>query len=438
MKQRINELALALTAKAVERRRDLHRHAEVAWTEFRTAALVADTLTALGYEVQAGAEVVAAEGMMGVPSAAELEKHAQRALAQGANPAWVEKMKGGKTGVVGILRTGKPGPTVALRFDIDANDVLESKEETHRPFRDGFASVNDGVMHACGHDGHTSIGLGVAEVLAGLKNELVGTIKLIFQPAEEGVRGAKAMVMAGVVDDVDVLLGLHIGFVLRRSGGICCRTSGFLATTKLDAVFTGVPAHAGGAPETGRNALLAAATAAVNLHAISRHSAGASRINVGVLNAGSGRNVVPANAVLKIETRGVTSAINEYVYEESVRIINAAAAMYGVKVSLAEMGGAAGCDSDAVLGDRLRQIAEDSGLFEEQVDRADLGGSEDCTYFMERVQQRGGLAAYMVVGSEIAAGHHDSRFDFDENVMPKAIAMVATAAVDLVKNPLTK
>ena len=112
MKQRINELALALTAKAVERRRDLHRHAEVAWTEFRTAALVADTLSALGYEVQAGAEVVAAEGMMGVPSAAELEKHVQRALAQGANPAWVEKMKGGKTGVVGILRTGKPGPTV--------------------------------------------------------------------------------------------------------------------------------------------------------------------------------------------------------------------------------------------------------------------------------------------------------------------------------------
>ncbi len=171
MKQRITELAKALTAKAVERRRDLHRHAEVAWTEFRTAALVADALTALGYEVQAGAEVVAAEGMMGVPSAEELDKHAKRALAQGANPAWVEKMKGGKTGVVGILRTGKPGPTVALRFDIDANDVLESKEQTHRPFRDGFASINDGAMHACGHDGHTSIGLGVAEVLAGVKDE---------------------------------------------------------------------------------------------------------------------------------------------------------------------------------------------------------------------------------------------------------------------------
>ena len=102
------------------------------------------------------------------------------------------------------------------------------------------------------------------------------------------------------------------------------------------------------------------------------------------------------------------------------------------------MGGAAGCDSDAVLADRLRALAEESALFEEHVDRADLGGSEDCTYFMERVQQRGGLASYMVIGSEIAAGHHDSRFDFDENVMPKAIALVATAAVDLVKNPIAR
>ncbi len=438
MTQRITELAKALEAKVIERRRDLHRHAEAAWTEFRTASAVADALTALGYEVLAGAQVVAEEGMMGVPSAAELDKHAQRALDQGANPAWVAKMQGGKTGVVGILRGGKPGPTVALRFDMDANDVVEAKEETHRPFREGFASVNHGAMHACGHDGHTAIGLGVAEVLAKIKDELCGTVKLVFQPAEEGVRGAKAMVMAGVVDDVDMMLGMHLGFVLRKSGAVCCATSGFLATTKIDATYTGVPAHAGGAPETGRNALLAAATAALNLHAISRHSAGASRINVGVLNAGTGRNVVPANAVLKIETRGTTSAINEYVYEEAVRIINASAAMYGVKVEITEMGGAAGCDSDAVLGDRLRKVAENTGLFQNQVANADLGGSEDCTYFMERVQQRGGVAAYMVVGSEIAAGHHDSRFDFDEGVMTNAIALIATATVDLLQNPVAK
>jgi metal-dependent amidase/aminoacylase/carboxypeptidase family protein len=94
---------------------------------------------------------------------------------------------------------------------MDANDLVEAAEEKHRPFREGFASVNKGAMHACGHDGHTATGLGVAEVLVGLKDRLAGTVKLIFQPAEEGVRGAKAMVARGVVDDVKYVVGAHLG-----------------------------------------------------------------------------------------------------------------------------------------------------------------------------------------------------------------------------------
>lgn len=436
MDNKIIALAKDLQAEAVRRRRDFHRYAEVAWTEYRTAAVVADVLTKLGYEVAAGAEVVDNETMMGLPSAKELASQAERAIEQGANPAWVAKMAGGKTGVVGVLRFGKPGPTVALRFDMDANDAVEAEDEGHRPYREGFASVNKGAMHACGHDAHTAVGLAVAEVLAGLKAELAGAVKLIFQPAEEGVRGAKAMLMKGVVDDVDVILGMHFGINLRKTGQVACRTEGFLATTKLDAVFTGVPAHAGAAPETGRNALLAAATAALNLHAISRHSQGASRVNVGTMQAGTGRNVVPANAVLKLETRGTTSAINEYVFGEAVRIVKAAADMYGVKVDMAEMGGAAGCESDDVLVERIRRVAERSGLFSEILPAGNIGGSEDCTYFMERVQQRGGLAAYVMVGTELAAGHHDFRFDINEDALPLAIALVACVAADVLKNPL--
>ncbi|MDU4960743.1 MAG: amidohydrolase [Sporomusaceae bacterium] len=426
-----NELA----AKMIERRRDIHKHAEAAWTEFRTASLVADTLVGLGYSVQVGDEVVAGEAMMGVPSAAELERHMERALAQGAKPEWVEKMRGGKTGVVGVMKFAKPGPTVALRFDMDANDANESTDEKHRPYREGFASINKGAMHACAHDGHTSVGLAVAELLAAAKDELAGTIKFIFQPAEEGVRGAKAMVVKGVVDDADYMIGMHFGMSMNKLGMLACKTYGFLATTKIDATFTGVPAHAGAAPENGRNALLAAASAAVNLHAISRHSQGASRINVGVLQAGSGRNVIPANAVLKLETRGTTSAINEYVGQEAVRVIEGAAAMYGVKVALEEMGGAAGCDNDEELVARLRRYAEQSRIFDELVEAANIGGSEDCTYFMERVQQRGGKAAYMMVGTELAAGHHDFLFDFNEEAMLKAAAFVSGAAADLLTNP---
>lgn len=431
MDNRIIALAKELEPKTINWRRDFHKHAEVAWTEFRTASIVADTLSQLGYLVLTGEAVVAANAMMGVPSPQELEKHQQRALDQGANPEWIKKMQGGKTGVVGIMKFAKPGPTVALRFDMDANDAMEAEEETHRPFREGFASVNKGAMHACAHDGHTAVGLTVATLLSELKDELAGTVKLIFQPAEEGVRGAKAMVVAGVVEDVDYLIGMHLGIGIKKKGQLTCQTEGFLATTKLDVVFTGVPAHAGAAPETGKNALLAAATAALNLHAISRHSQGASRVNVGVLQAGTGRNVVPANAVIKLETRGTTSAINEYVYGEAVRIIEAAAAMYDVKVAMAEMGGAAGCGNDPQLVERIRALAERLNLFEGILPSGNIGGSEDCTYFMERVQQRGGQAAYIMVGTDLAAGHHDFRFDFDEDALFSAAALLGNLVADL-------
>lgn len=292
--------------------------------------------------------------------------------------------------MMGVMHFAEPGPVIAFRFDMDANDVVEAMLAEHRPWRAGFASVNAGAMHACGHDGHTAIGLTLAEVLTEVKNELAGTVKLIFQPAEEGVRGAKAMVARGIVDDVDFFVGLHLGIGLKQRGTVTCNTVGFLATTKLDAVYTGVPAHAGAAPETGKNALLAAATAALNLHAISRHSKGASRINVGVLQAGTGRNVIPDKAVLKLETRGTTSEINNYIYQSALRILEAAAAMYDVKLDLSPMGDASTSENSPLLVERLQQIAETSNLFASILPEGNIGGSEDCTYFMERVQQKGG------------------------------------------------
>ncbi|MDF2875334.1 MAG: iaaH 2 [Sporomusa sp.] len=427
----ILELVKAKKEQLVNCRRDLHKHAETAWTEFRTASIVAETLTRLGYQVTVGEAVIDAEVMMGVPSQQELLNHQERAIAQGAEPNWVGRMQGGKTGVMGVMHFAQPGPVVAFRFDMDANDVMEAMLAEHRPWREGFASVNSGAMHACGHDGHTSIGLALAEVLVEMKNELAGTVKLIFQPAEEGVRGAKAMVSRGIVDDVDFFVGLHLGIGLKQIGTMTCNTVGFLATTKLDAVYTGVPAHAGAAPETGQNALLAAATAALNLHAISRHSQGASRINVGVLQAGTGRNVIPDKAVLKLETRGTTSEINDYMYQRALRILEAAAAMYDVKLVLSPMGGAANCDNNPILVERLQQVAEKSNLFESILPEGNIGGSEDCTYFMERVQQKGGQAAYLMVGTELAAGHHDSRFDFDEESLVTATALLGKAAVEL-------
>lgn len=416
---------------AIKRRHDFHHYAETAWTEFRTAAFVAAELAKLGYEVQVGEAVIQETAMRGVPSDQELVFHMQRAVEQGADPLWVEKLRGGKTGVVGILKFDRAGATVAMRFDMDANDLSEASDLYHRPFSEGFASVNSGAMHACGHDGHTAVGLAVAQLIAANRENLSGCFKIIFQPAEEGARGAKAMTDKGVVDDVDYFLGMHFGFRANRTGMLVCQTTGFLATTKIDACFTGMAAHAGAAPEVGRNALLAAATATLQLHAISRHSGGASRINVGFMQGGSGRNVVPSEAVIKLETRGVTTTINEYMQQEAKRIIEAAAVMHGVTVRINEMGGALGCSRSNKLAERVEKLACRLGIFEEIISEMDLGASEDVTYFMDRVQSQGGQAIYVLVGSNLSAGHHDSHFDFDEQAIAKAIMLLSYTVQDI-------
>ena len=433
MSDKILTYVQGMKEEMITRRRDFHKHAEVGWTEFRTASIVAEALTNLGYEVLVGDEVIDGDAMMGVPSRAELDRQEKRAIEQGANPSWVKKMHGGKTGVVGILKFEKSGPTVAMRFDMDANDAIEAEEKTHRPYAEKFASINKGAMHACGHDGHTTVGLALAKMFAELKGEMSGRIKLIFQPAEEGVRGAKAMVSKGIVDDVDYMLGMHFGFQMKKTGQLACNVKGFLATTKLDAEFTGAPAHAGAAPETGRNALLAAAAATTYLHAISRHGQGISRINVGTLHAGTGRNVIPANAVIQLETRGATSEINEYMYHEAIRIIESAATMFNVSVKISEEGGAAGGSNSPQLVTAIEKTAKSLGIFTDIAAECNFNASEDCSYFMERVQQRGGQAAYVLVGADLASGHHDFRFDFDEKALVLGATLIGSVAWELLK-----
>jgi len=425
------ERAKEIQSELVRLRRDFHKHAESGWTEFRTTSIIAEYLENLGYEILMGDEVLDEATMMGVPTVETLERHMERAKIQGAPIKYLERMVGGKTGVVAILDTKKPGPTIGLRFDIDANDLNEVQNDNHRPYAEGFASINSEAMHACGHDGHTAIGLGVAKLLMEMKTSFSGIIKLIFQPAEEGVRGAASMVNKGIVDDVNILLGLHIGLVGKENNLLVCGIGGFLATSKFDIIYRGTPAHAGAKPEEGKSALLAAAAATISLQGIYRHSSGASRINIGVLQAGTGRNVVPDYAIMKVETRGETSEINDFVKAEAVRIIEASAKMYDVEVEIKAAGGAMSGFSDKELISVARQVGEKSQMFDTIIDTADLGGSEDFTYLMNHVQKAGGKSAYLAMGTEIAAGHHDSYFDFNEDVLSASVAMLLLMTKEL-------
>lgn len=445
MQQAIIRISDEIENQLIADRRDFHRYPELGWTEFRTASRVAKRLKDLGWKVSAGRPLHREEDRMGVPEQDVLEQNWQRALAQGGDPEFMPLLRGGYTGVAAVLKGRRSGPTLAMRFDMDALPIQESGAEQHAPAQKGFASLNTGVMHACGHDGHTAVGLGVAQVLAQIKDSLCGKVKLIFQPAEEGVRGARSMVSAGVVDHVDYVVGHHI-YSSWALGETICGIGGFAATRKFDALLTGAPAHAGANPQGGRNALLAAATAVLNLYAIPRNGSGATRINVGTLQAGSGRNVIPAQALLQIETRGATSELNDYMTARAEQVLQAAAQMYGCELSLRPMGAAPGAESSPEFSARAQEIASEVGLFH-WLSAAASGGSEDFTYFMTRVQEQGGQAVSIGFGADPFSSSFDSdkkeshvlnahtdTFDFDERVLKLMVRMLSALTVDVL-NP---
>jgi len=427
MKKEIIKKFDEIEEKIINYRRDFHKYAEVGWTEYRTSSIVAKTLEDLGYEVKIGKDVVKSEDRMGLPEEEDLKNHWQRAKDQGGVEKYLNDMKYGLTGVVGIIENGE-GPTKAFRFDMDALPIHESDEENHFPAKEGFNSVNDGVMHACGHDVHTAVGLGVAEILAENKQKINGKIKLIFQPAEEGVRGAKSIVTNGVLDDVDKVIGNNVmGF---NVGQISSGLSEYKATKKFDVTIKGKPAHAGGNPQDGNNALLAASTAVLNLYSISRHKDGETRINVGMLNAGTGRNIIPDKAVLIAETRGSTSEISQYMYEKAEKIIKNSCAMHDCSYYIKAMGEALSGKSDDEMMKVVEKTAKEIGGYE-LVDEHKSGGSEDFTYMMAKVQENGGKAVNIGIGADsIGSGAHSHDFDINEKAIKKAVVLLSTLALN--------
>lgn len=405
-------------------RQDFHAHPEPGWMEFRTAAIAIRTLQDLGYSIVMGQEAMNQADMQGVPPAEHLKKAQQRALAQGADPKLVEQMDGGKTGFWAELFCGE-GPCIAVRFDMDCNELQESCDSTHRPVREAFTSKHAGCMHACGHDGHVASGLALATVLQALQTHLRGRIRLIFQPAEEGARGAQAMLTAGAVRNVDVLLGFHVGFQANRPGDLICGTRSFLATSKFDVHMTGKAAHAAAAPEQGKNALLAACAAVNNLYAIARHGEGSTRINVGKLQGGEDRNIIAPHSFFQYETRGTTAAVNAYMREESLRIIQAAAHMWDCTCKLHSAGGCGSGDSDLPLARRVAGLAAAMPCFTNIIESADFKATEDFASLLQAVQAQGGQGTYMQVGATRSAGHHSSDFDFDEQSLDHAVELLA-------------
>jgi aminobenzoyl-glutamate utilization protein A len=374
------------------------------------------------------------ETRYGLPPEAQVDQAFARAREEGGAAAFLAAMEGGFTGVVGTLDTGKPGPTVGLRVDMDALPILEAASAEHVPAQEGFRSRHEGVMHACGHDAHTAIGLSLAEIMVQQRAHLRGRIKFIFQPAEEGGRGALPMTNAGVVDDVDYFIAIHVGTGI-PSGVLRPAVTGHLASTKMDVVFRGQAAHAGGRPDEGRNALVAAAHAVLGLYGIARHHQGRSRVNVGVLKAGSGRNVIPDEASLLIECRGETEEILQYMENRCRAVLAGAAAAEEVSHEIKLMGKTTTATSDTALSEIVCDAASAVANLEIIAPPHITGGSEDATYFMRRVQERGGQAIYCVIGTDLPSGHHTPTFDIQERDLPAGIHALALALARLTEEP---
>jgi aminobenzoyl-glutamate utilization protein A len=421
---------MSLTSRdaLVELRRDLHRYPEPAWREFHTTSRIVDELERIGVdELYVGREVLADGERMAVPDEAELAKWHDRAHEAGAREDVLEKTAGGYTGAVAVLNKGE-GPTVALRVDIDGLPQREADDAEHAPAAEGFRSEVDGHMHACGHDAHATIGLGVLQRVK--ESDFSGTFKLFFQPAEEVVGGGKAMAESGHLDGVDYLLAAHVGLD-HPTGEVVAGIDGFLAVSHVHAEFTGHPGHAGAKPEEGYNAVQAMAAAVQALYGIPRHSDGATRVNAGRVEGGTATNIIPESATIELEVRGETTELKEYMLDRADDALAGAAATYGCEVETETVGDAPSATSDDALVDLVYDVSGDVEGVTSRLRRDSLGGSEDATYLMQYVQDTGGEACYVGVGTSHPGGHHTATFDVEEDTIGIGIDTLAGAIARL-------
>ena len=411
--------------EAVEWRRALHKCPQPSWLEFFATAFVAEKLAGWGYDVKQGRDVIAEEKLLLLPDPETLQAEYDRALKAGANEKFLAPARGGFTGLVTVLKGDLPGPTMGFRFDIDSNEVTEASDKAHLPAREGFLSQNPGYAHMCGHDIHTATGLLLAKYFADNRKTLKGTVKFLFQPNEENLSGAAAMIEKGALDDLDYLVGGHIGLALKETGQICFNIHSFMALSRFEVTFTGRPTHAAASPEQGKNAMLGACNAVTNLYAISRHGKGATRINVGILQAGSTWNVIAEKAYFRMETRGVTNELNEYMVAKAREVIDGAAKMYGLAVEMKPAAEAVVAENSPELIAVAERVAKTLPSVKQVVPSAAFNASEDVTLMIERVRQKGGKALFAIFGTPTHGGHHNSTFDADEAVIRNAAEFYA-------------
>jgi aminobenzoyl-glutamate utilization protein A len=261
-------------------------------------------------------------------------------------------------------------------------------------------------MHSCGHDGHAAIGLATARILRPFLETGNGRLKILFQPAEEGGRGGRAVAEAGWMDDVDLFFAIHLGLGV-PSDTAAFHVRGLLANARYDVTLTGRAAHAGKAPQEGRNALLAACQMVQGLHAMAQSSQPGTRVNVGLLRAGTAVNIVPEEAAFTFEMRAEETADLERLDRRCRDFVEATARAHGVECRMSHGGGAEGYSNPPGIADWAMGVNAVAAAFANTPPVFSFGASEDAATLANRVCQRGGTAGVFVLGADLARREAD-------------------------------
>ncbi|WP_458307555.1 amidohydrolase [Croceiramulus getboli] len=396
-----------LEDQVIEWRRDIHQNPELSNQEYQTAEKIANHLRSLGIEVQTGVA---------------------------------------KTGVVGILKGNRPGKVVALRADIDALPVTERND---LPFKSEvkatFLGTETGVMHACGHDTHTAILMGVAQVLSEHKDKIKGTVKFIFQPAEEGPPpgeegGAKLMIKEGVLTqpDVDAIFGLHInsatpvGTIRYKPGGTMAAVERFVVNIK------GKQTH-GSQPWSGVDPIYIAAKIIDGYQSIiSRESElikEAAVITVGKVTAGVRFNIIPESAELIGTVRTLDPGMKELIINRMTEMTQTLAKAYGGSATIEFQNNTSITYNDLALTEQMiPTLKAVAGQQKVELVKATTGG-EDFSYFQEKVPGFYFFLGGMTPGNQEAYPHHTPDFFIDEDGLLLGVKTLSQIAVDYLNAP---
>lgn len=411
LRTKVTQSADRLEAKVIAWRRDFHEHPELGNNEIRTADILAKYLQSLGIEVKTGVA---------------------------------------KTGVVGILKGGKPGPVVALRADMDGLPVIE---RTPVPFASKVKTTYNGqqvgVMHACGHDTHMAVLMGVAEVLSSIKSDLKGTVKFIFQPAEEGAPlgetgGAERMVKEGVLENpkVDVIFGLHInsqtevGKITYRPGGTMAGVNDMKITVK------GRSAH-GAYPWSSIDPIVVSAQIINNLQSIvSRNlnvTENAGVVTIGSIHGGNRSNIIPEQVEMFGTVRTLTADDEKMFIERIKQVVTKTAESAGASADILipyTNHYPVTFNNVALTEKMLPSLQKTAGLQNVQLKPA-VTGAEDFSFFQEKVPGLFFFLGGMPKGGnpKTAPSHHTPDFFIDESGLTLGVKALVNLTLDYMDKP---